>query len=179
MTKPTLLFVCTHNAGRSALGAALAREQAGDRAVAFSAGINPAETASAGTIASLAEIGIDDSAHLPSKITEELVRNATVVISMKPDSTCPTSTASPTRPGTCPTRKDGKPRPSVPYAITSVTGSGTCWSGSPRRSENWNPVHLVSTLGPSHPVLDGYPEAGSEGESLTTPSESVASGPKP
>ncbi len=84
MTKPTLLFVCTHNAGRSALGAALAREQAGDRAVAFSAGINPAETASAGTIASLAEIGIDDSAHLPSKITEELVRNATVVISMKP-----------------------------------------------------------------------------------------------
>ncbi len=84
MTKPTLLFVCTHNAGRSALGAALAREQAGDRAVVLSAGINPAETASAGTIASLTEIGIDDSAHVPTKITEELVRNATVVISMKP-----------------------------------------------------------------------------------------------
>ncbi|CAB4735234.1 MAG: heat-shock protein HtpX [Actinobacteria bacterium] len=84
MTKPTLLFVCTHNAGRSALGAALAREQAGDRAVVLSAGVNPAETASAGTIASLAEIGIDDSAHVPTKVTEELVRNATVVISMKP-----------------------------------------------------------------------------------------------
>lgn len=84
MTTPTLLFVCTHNAGRSALGAALARQQAGDRAVVLSAGVDPAETASAGTIASLAEIGIDDSAHVPMKVTEELVRNATMVISMKP-----------------------------------------------------------------------------------------------
>lgn len=84
MTKPTLLFVCTHNAGRSALAAALARKQAGDRAVVLSSGVDPAETASAGTIASLAEIGIDDSAHVPTKVTEELVRNATVVISMKP-----------------------------------------------------------------------------------------------
>ena len=84
MTKPTLLFVCTHNAGRSALGAALTRAQAGDRAVVLSAGAAPAETASAGTIASLAEIGIDDSAHVPTKLTEELVRSATVVIAMKP-----------------------------------------------------------------------------------------------
>lgn len=84
MTAPTLLFVCTHNAGRSALGAALARERAGDRAVVLSAGVDPAEAASAGTIASLAEVGIDDSAHTPTKVTEELVRNATVVISMKP-----------------------------------------------------------------------------------------------
>ena len=43
MTKPTLLFVCTHNAGRSALGAALARRQAGDRAVVLSAGVDPAD----------------------------------------------------------------------------------------------------------------------------------------
>ena len=84
MTKPTLLFVCTHNAGRSALGAAIARQQAGDRAVVLSAGVDPAESASAGTIASLAEIGIDDSAHVPTKVTKELVRNATVVIAMKP-----------------------------------------------------------------------------------------------
>ena len=83
MTKPTLLFTCTHNASRSALGAALARQQAGDRAVVLSAGVDPAETASAGTIASLAEIGIDDSAHVPTKVAEELVRTATVVISMR------------------------------------------------------------------------------------------------
>lgn len=82
--KPTLLFVCTHNAGRSALGAALARARVGDRANVISAGVAPAETASAGTIASLTEIGIDDSGHVPQKITEDLVRSATVVVSMKP-----------------------------------------------------------------------------------------------
>ena len=40
-------------------------------------------------------------------------------------------------------------------------------------------VHLVSRFGPSDSVLDGYPEIGREGESLTTPSESVVSGPTP
>lgn len=83
--KPTLLFVCTHNAGRSALGAALARRQAGERATVLSAGVDPAQTASAGTIASLAEIGIDDTAHVPTRLTEEMVQRATVVIAMKPD----------------------------------------------------------------------------------------------
>lgn len=84
MTKPTILFVCTHNAGRSALGAALARQRAGERATVLSAGVAPAETASAGTIASLAEIGINDSAHVPTQLTEELVAASTVVVAMKP-----------------------------------------------------------------------------------------------
>ena len=84
MTKPTFLFVCTHNAGRSALGAALARHHGGERAVVLSPGVAPAEAASAGTIASLAEIGIDDSAHVPTQLTEELVAASTVVVAMKP-----------------------------------------------------------------------------------------------
>jgi len=58
--------------------------QAGDRADVASAGIRPAEEPSAGTIASLAELGIDDTGHLPTQVTEDLVRNATVVIAMKP-----------------------------------------------------------------------------------------------
>ena len=82
--KPTLLFVCTNNAGRSALGAALAREQAGDRATVLSAGVAPAEKPSEGTIASLAEIGIDDSGHVPTKISEDMVRQADIVVAMKP-----------------------------------------------------------------------------------------------
>lgn len=82
--RPSLLFICTHNAGRSALGAALARHQAGDRAEVASAGIAPADQPSEGTIASLAELGIDDTGHVPTQVTEELVRNATVVIAMKP-----------------------------------------------------------------------------------------------
>lgn len=84
MTKPTLLFVCTHNAGRSAMGAALARAQAGDRANVLSAGVAPAEAASPGTIASLAEIGIDDSTHVPRLLTQELVTASAVVVAMKP-----------------------------------------------------------------------------------------------
>lgn len=84
MTKPTLLFVCTHNAGRSALAAALARHHAGDTVTVMSAGTDPSETPSAGTIASLAEIGIDDSAHIPTQLTKELVAASTTVVAMKP-----------------------------------------------------------------------------------------------
>lgn len=84
MSKPTFLFVCTHNAGRSALGAALAREAAGEGATVLSAGVAPAEKPSEGTIASLTEIGIDDSGHVPTQLTEDLVRSADVVVAMKP-----------------------------------------------------------------------------------------------
>lgn len=84
MTKPTLLFVCTHNAGRSALGAAIARERAGDRAIVLSAGMAPADHPSDVTIASLAEIGIDDAGHVPNPVTESLVARSTVVVAMKP-----------------------------------------------------------------------------------------------
>lgn len=84
MTKPSLLFVCTHNAGRSALGAALARHRGADLVTVASAGVAPAETASAETISVLAEIGIDDSAHVPTQITMDLVTASTMVIAMKP-----------------------------------------------------------------------------------------------
>lgn len=84
MTKPTLLFVCTHNGGRSALGAALARRQAGDQATVLSAGMAPADEPSDVTIATLAELGIDDSDHIPSPVTDALVASSTVVVAMKP-----------------------------------------------------------------------------------------------
>ncbi|WP_370249362.1 low molecular weight phosphatase family protein [Nocardioides sp.] len=84
MTATRLLFVCTHNAGRSALGAALARHHGGERFAVASAGVAPAPTASAETIAVLAEIGVDDSTHVPTLITEDLVAASDVVIAMKP-----------------------------------------------------------------------------------------------
>lgn len=82
--KPTLLFVCTHNAGRSALGAALARRRTADRARVLSAGTDPAAEPSDVTIASLAELGIDDSSHVPRPVTDVLVAGSTIVIAMKP-----------------------------------------------------------------------------------------------
>jgi arsenate reductase len=82
--KPTILFVCTHNAGRSALGAALARARFGERADVQSAGVDAQPAPSEVTIASLAEIGIDDSHHVPSMLTPERVTGANIVVAMKP-----------------------------------------------------------------------------------------------
>lgn len=82
--RPTVLFVCTHNAGRSALGAALTRHHAGDTVNAISAGVDPAEAASPTTIQSLAGLGIDDSHHRPTVLTEDMVADSTVVVAMKP-----------------------------------------------------------------------------------------------
>lgn len=82
--RPRVLFVCTHNAGRSALAAALARAQFGDRIDVESAGVNPQAAPSDVTIASLAEIGIDDSHHVPTALTAERVAAADIVVAMKP-----------------------------------------------------------------------------------------------
>lgn len=82
--RPRVLFVCTHNAGRSALAAALARTQFGDRIDVESAGVNPQAAPSDVTIASLAELGIDDSHHIPTALTPERVAAADVVVTMKP-----------------------------------------------------------------------------------------------
>lgn len=81
---PRLLFICTQNAGRSVLGAALARTRGGDAVHVESGGVRPAAAANPVTIASLAEIGIDDSAHVPSAVTPERVADSDVVIAMKP-----------------------------------------------------------------------------------------------
>mgnify|MGYP001550372700 CR=1 FL=1 len=81
---PRLMFVCTHNAGRSALGAALARARGGDAVEVESAGIKPDTAPNPVTIASLAELGIDDSNHVPSALTPERARTFDVVVAMKP-----------------------------------------------------------------------------------------------
>ncbi len=81
---PRILFVCTQNAGRSVLGAALARTRGGDTVHVESGGVRPAAAANPVTIASLAEIGIDDSAHVPSEVTRERVAASDVVVAMKP-----------------------------------------------------------------------------------------------
>lgn len=82
--RPRALFVCTHKAGRSALAAALARAKFGDRIHVESAGIDPQDAPSDVTIASLAEVGIDDSHHIPTALTAERVAAADIVVAMKP-----------------------------------------------------------------------------------------------
>ena len=82
--KPTLLFVCVHNAGRSQLAAGLAALRGGDRITVLSAGLDPDDKVSDVALASLAEAGIDRSDQTPTKLTDGLVAQADVVVALKP-----------------------------------------------------------------------------------------------
>jgi protein-tyrosine-phosphatase len=83
-TKPTVLFVCVHNAGRSQLAAGLAALRAGAAVEVLSAGTEPDEQVDQVALASLAELGIDRSDQVPTKLTDDLLGRADVVVTLKP-----------------------------------------------------------------------------------------------
>jgi arsenate reductase len=87
--KPTVLFLCQHNAGRSQLGAGLLEVLAGDRYTVTSAGLSPAETVNPAIAATVAELGLDISDRTPRSVTVEDLENADIVIAMKPGLTLP------------------------------------------------------------------------------------------
>lgn len=84
MTKPTVLFLCQHNAGRSQLGAALLEHLAGDRYTVTSAGIAPADEVGPAVAATVAELGMDITGRVPRAVTAEDLESADVVVLMKP-----------------------------------------------------------------------------------------------
>lgn len=86
---PGILFLCVHNAGRSQMAAAFARELGGDRAEIFSGGSEPADRLNPMAVAAMAELGIDISACIPQKFTIELLDRVDVVITMGCGDTCP------------------------------------------------------------------------------------------
>jgi arsenate reductase (thioredoxin) len=86
---PVVLFVCTHNAGRSQLAAALLAQAAGDQVLIASAGTAPASTVEPAVLEVLAERGIDASDAYPKPLTEEVVAAADVVITMGCGDACP------------------------------------------------------------------------------------------
>ena len=88
-TRPTVLFLCVHNAGRSQMALGFFRHLAGDRAIALSGGSEPAESVNPSAIAAMAEAGIDISAESPKRWTDDIVREADVVITMGCGDTCP------------------------------------------------------------------------------------------
>ena len=81
--KPTVLFLCTHNAGRSQMALGFFTALAGDTAVGWSGGSEPADEINPAAIQAMAEVGIDISAEFPKPWTDETVRAADVVISME------------------------------------------------------------------------------------------------
>jgi len=87
--KPSVLFVCVHNAGRSQMAAALLRGLAGDRIEVRSAGTEPAEQINPVAIAAMAELGIDITAATPKILSSDAVQTSDVVITMGCGDACP------------------------------------------------------------------------------------------
>ena len=87
--KPSVLFVCVHNAGRSQMAAAYLAHLAGDRIEVRSAGSAPAESVNPAAVAAMLEEGIDMSAATPRVLTTEAVQESDVVITMGCGDVCP------------------------------------------------------------------------------------------
>lgn len=80
--KPTVLFVCVHNAGRSQMAAGYLSHLAGDRIEVLSAGSAPADQVNMVAVEAMAEVGIDLAAATPALLDDSAVRAADVVITM-------------------------------------------------------------------------------------------------
>ena len=88
-TKPTVLFVCVHNAGRSQMAAGYMQALAGDRVDVLSAGSEPKDQINPIAIQAMAEEGIDIAGNQPKVLTTEAVRDSDVVITMGCGDACP------------------------------------------------------------------------------------------
>jgi arsenate reductase len=87
--RPTVLFVCVHNAGRSQMAAGYLRALGGGNVEVLSAGSAPGETINPVAVEAMAEEGIDISAAIPALLTTEAVRESDVVITMGCGDACP------------------------------------------------------------------------------------------
>lgn len=87
--RPSVLFVCVHNAGRSQMAAGWLRELAGARIEVRSAGSAPADSINSAAVEAMAEVGIDISHQNPKILTPESVQASDVVITMGCGDACP------------------------------------------------------------------------------------------
>jgi arsenate reductase len=85
-----VIFACVHNAGRSQMAAAFFSALANpSRAVAVSAGTQPGERVHPEVVEVMREVGVDLSAHRPQKLTEQLARDASLLVTMGCGDECP------------------------------------------------------------------------------------------
>ncbi|GAA2549327.1 arsenate reductase [Neomicrococcus aestuarii] len=87
--KPSVLFVCVHNAGRSQMAAAFLSNLSNGQIEVRSAGSQPANTVNPAAVAAMNEVGIDMSNEIPKILTTEAVKESDVVITMGCGDTCP------------------------------------------------------------------------------------------
>jgi arsenate reductase (thioredoxin) len=87
--KPTVLFVCVHNAGRSQMAAGFMRQLAGDRVEVLSAGSAPKDSINPVAAEAMAEVGIDIAYQQPKVLTTEAVIESDAVVTMGCGDACP------------------------------------------------------------------------------------------
>jgi arsenate reductase len=87
--KPSVLFVCVHNAGRSQMAAAFLAELSGGAVEVRSAGSVPADRVNPAAVEAMREVGIDLGGQLPKVLTTDAVQASDVVITMGCGDTCP------------------------------------------------------------------------------------------
>lgn len=86
---PTVLFLCVHNAGRSQMALGFFRHLAGDRAVGWSAGSEPAAEVNPAAVLAMREVGVDIAWEHPKPWSDDVVRAADVVVTMGCGDACP------------------------------------------------------------------------------------------
>mgnify|MGYP003334850783 FL=1 len=89
LNKPTVLFVCVHNAGRSQMAAGFMQHLAGEKVNVLSAGSAPKDSINPIATAAMAEVGIDIAHNQPKVLTVEAVKESDVVITMGCGDACP------------------------------------------------------------------------------------------
>jgi arsenate reductase len=87
--KPTVLFVCVHNAGRSQMAAGWLKHLAADGIDVWSAGSEPADRINPVAVAAMREVGIDIAGETPKILTTDSVARADVVVTMGCGDSCP------------------------------------------------------------------------------------------
>ncbi len=87
--KPVVLFLCTHNAGRSQMALGFFARYAGDGAIAWSGGSEPGNEVNPAAVQAMHERGIDISGEYPKPWTDEIVSAADVVVTMGCGDACP------------------------------------------------------------------------------------------
>jgi arsenate reductase (thioredoxin) len=87
--RPSVMFLCVHNAGRSQMASGWLKHVAGDHVDVFSGGSEPASTVNPAAIEAMAEVGVDIRAEFPKPWTDEIVRAADVVVTMGCGDACP------------------------------------------------------------------------------------------
>ena len=87
--RPSVLFVCVHNAGRSQMAAGWLRHLAGDAVEVRSAGSAPAHTINPTAVEAMSEVGIDITAESPKKLEWDAAESSDVIITMGCGDACP------------------------------------------------------------------------------------------